>query len=309
MQAARDEAAFDRRRRRQLRAPAALAADHLRRGQRGDRQARTGLRAVRGRRLERRRGPATSSTCRTSTPPTLRAILDDAHRRKAARSRVGPRAGSTPTHRLTGRVLAMIFERNSTRTRFSFDAAIRQLGGSGIISTASDMQLGRGETIEDTAQGAVAHGRRRHDALRQPREDRETGRRRDHPGDQRPHRRRPSVPGHGRPDDLEENSATSRDGPSAGSATATTSAPASSRRRPNSATASPSPRRRPIAPNPALIERAAADQGRVEIVDTLRGRRARRRRGDLRRLGLDGRRGRIRPGSRPSRTVPGRRSP
>ena len=50
-----------------------------------------------------------------------------------------------------GRVLAMIFERNSTRTRFSFDAAIRQLGGSGIISSASDMQLGRGETIEDTA--------------------------------------------------------------------------------------------------------------------------------------------------------------
>jgi ornithine carbamoyltransferase len=50
-----------------------------------------------------------------------------------------------------GRTLAMIFEKNSTRTRFSFDAAMRQLGGSVIISNAVDMQLGRGEPIEDTA--------------------------------------------------------------------------------------------------------------------------------------------------------------
>jgi ornithine carbamoyltransferase len=81
---------------------------------------------------------------------TLRAILDDAHRRKAARAgwthgRVDADAPAA------GRTLAMIFERNSTRTRFSFDAAMRQLGGATIISSTADMQLGRGETIEDTA--------------------------------------------------------------------------------------------------------------------------------------------------------------
>ena len=81
---------------------------------------------------------------------TLRAILDDAHARKAARQG-WPRGRVDADAPAKDRVLAMIFQKNSTRTRFSFDAAIRQLGGSGIISTGADMQLGRGETIEDTA--------------------------------------------------------------------------------------------------------------------------------------------------------------
>jgi ornithine carbamoyltransferase len=80
----------------------------------------------------------------------LRAILDDARRRKAARDG-WPKGQVDADAPAAGRTLAMIFERNSTRTRFSFDAAIRQLGGAGVISTSADMQLGRGETIEDTA--------------------------------------------------------------------------------------------------------------------------------------------------------------
>ena len=81
---------------------------------------------------------------------TLRAILDDAATRKASR-RGWPQGAVDADAPGQDRVLAMIFEKHSTRTRFSFDAAIRQLGGSAIISTAADMQLGRGETIEDTA--------------------------------------------------------------------------------------------------------------------------------------------------------------
>jgi len=80
----------------------------------------------------------------------LRGILDDAHARKAAR-KGWPQGRADADAPGRDRVLAMIFEKNSTRTRFSFDAAIRQLGGSAIIATASDMQLGRGEPVEDTA--------------------------------------------------------------------------------------------------------------------------------------------------------------
>jgi ornithine carbamoyltransferase len=81
---------------------------------------------------------------------TLRAILQDAKARKSVRRGWGQAQvdGDAPA---AGRTLAMIFQKNSTRTRFSFDAAIRQLGGASIISTSTDMQLGRGETVEDTA--------------------------------------------------------------------------------------------------------------------------------------------------------------
>jgi ornithine carbamoyltransferase len=61
-----------------------------------------------------------------------------------ARPRVGARA-------LEGKTVAMIFDKPSTRTRVSFDVAIRQLGGGAIMLTGQEMQLGRGETIADTA--------------------------------------------------------------------------------------------------------------------------------------------------------------
>ncbi|MEA2837236.1 MAG: ornithine carbamoyltransferase, partial [Bradyrhizobium sp.] len=52
---------------------------------------------------------------------------------------------------LDGKTLAMIFEKPSTRTRVSFDVGMRQLGGESIMLTGAEMQLGRGETIADTA--------------------------------------------------------------------------------------------------------------------------------------------------------------
>ena len=80
----------------------------------------------------------------------LRAILDEAHRRKTARAG-RPKGALDPDALLAGHVLAMIFDKPSTRTRFSFDLAMRQLGGTTIVTSAGDMQLGRGETIADTA--------------------------------------------------------------------------------------------------------------------------------------------------------------
>jgi ornithine carbamoyltransferase len=54
-------------------------------------------------------------------------------------------------HLLPGRTLGMIFQKPSTRTRVSFEVGIAQLGGTGLYLSASDLQLGRGETLKDTA--------------------------------------------------------------------------------------------------------------------------------------------------------------
>ena len=80
----------------------------------------------------------------------LAAMINDAIARKAARAAL-PKGAPDPDAPLAGRVLAMVFEKNSTRTRVSFDMAMRQLGGSAIVLDAGTTQLGRGETIADTA--------------------------------------------------------------------------------------------------------------------------------------------------------------
>ncbi len=83
-------------------------------------------------------------------PDGVAAILADALDRKAARAG-WPKGKPDEDAPLAGRVLAMVFEKNSTRTRVSFDMAMRQLGGSALVLDAATSQLGRGETVADTA--------------------------------------------------------------------------------------------------------------------------------------------------------------
>jgi len=79
--------------------------------------------------------------------PDLRRILDDAAAIKARRVKGRP-AAERP---LAGKMLAMVFDRPSTRTRVSFDVGMRELGGETLMLTGKEMQLGRGETVADTA--------------------------------------------------------------------------------------------------------------------------------------------------------------
>lgn len=80
----------------------------------------------------------------------LAAMIDDAQRRKAARAD-WPKGRPDADAPLAGHVLGMVFEKNSTRTRVSFDIAMRQLGGSALVLDSASSQLGRGESVADTA--------------------------------------------------------------------------------------------------------------------------------------------------------------
>ena len=84
------------------------------------------------------------------SPDDLREIIADSAARKAARLGLG-KALTDKDAPLSGKLLAMIFGKPSTRTRVSFDVAMRQLGGETMLLSEADMQLGRGETIADTA--------------------------------------------------------------------------------------------------------------------------------------------------------------
>src|SRR5215831_14065915 len=83
----------------------------------------------------------------------LDAILADAVTFKKAR-------GSDSRHPLVGQIWALLFAKSSTRTRVSFEVGIRELGGQVIFLPASEIQLGRGEPIKDTARvlGRMVHG-------------------------------------------------------------------------------------------------------------------------------------------------------
>ena len=83
-------------------------------------------------------------------PDQLRGILDEASRIKMARQ--GLSKGTKDLEKvLNGKMVALIFEKPSTRTRVSFDLGVRQMGGETMVLSGSELQLGHGETIADTA--------------------------------------------------------------------------------------------------------------------------------------------------------------
>ncbi len=86
----------------------------------------------------------------TTAPNELRKIIDTGRIIKEARAGK-PKGALDQETPLKDHVVALIFEKPSTRTRVSFDVGVRQMGGSTMVLSGADMQLGHGETIADTA--------------------------------------------------------------------------------------------------------------------------------------------------------------
>jgi ornithine carbamoyltransferase len=96
-----------------------------------------------GRSTDEVAGPRHFLDLRDFDPATLRQMLDISAGFK--------RAGGVSSRPLAGKTLALIFEKPSTRTRVSFEVAMRQLGGDVVVLNARDLQTGRGESVSDTA--------------------------------------------------------------------------------------------------------------------------------------------------------------
>ncbi|MBV0892451.1 ornithine carbamoyltransferase [Paracoccus sp. Z118] len=86
----------------------------------------------------------------TTSRDDLRSIIDNARRMKDARNGA-PKGTPDAEQPLANRMVALIFEKPSTRTRISFDLGVRQMGGQAMVLSGQEMQLGHGETIADTA--------------------------------------------------------------------------------------------------------------------------------------------------------------
>ncbi|MES2666988.1 MAG: ornithine carbamoyltransferase [Pseudomonadota bacterium] len=86
----------------------------------------------------------------TTDAADLRAMINSAHAMKTARNG-RPKGTPDDDQPLAGRMVALIFEKPSTRTRVSFDVGVRQMGGQTMVLSGREMQLGHGETIADTA--------------------------------------------------------------------------------------------------------------------------------------------------------------
>ena len=86
----------------------------------------------------------------TTSAADLRSMMNSAHAMKTAR-KDRPKGTPDDDQPLSGRMVALIFEKPSTRTRVSFDVGVRQLGGQTMVLSGKEMQLGHGETIADTA--------------------------------------------------------------------------------------------------------------------------------------------------------------